>query len=122
MRAGTFDSEQDAARAWDRWMVWCHLHGVVGASGSIRAALKFAYDEYEGEVVDELRSIMTQDAMVLKLQQEGRAQPGSRGCKRARGGAVVRLAGGGGGGGGGVAGGGGGGGLGGGKTVEWGRG
>ena len=45
-------------------MLWCHLHGVVlkqqgrggrvHTSDSIKAALNFPYEEYEGEV-DELR-------------------------------------------------------------------
>ena len=29
MHLGTFDSEEDAARAWDRMMVWFHLHVVL---------------------------------------------------------------------------------------------
>jgi len=91
MHMGTFSSEEDAARARDRMLVWCHLHGVVlhqrgrGAvhtSDSIKAALNFAYDEYVGEV-DELKNVMTQDDMVQKLQQGGRAQPGGRKRKRA---------------------------------------
>ena len=81
---GTSDREEDVARAWDRMMLWCDLHGValnrgrrggwggLHTSGSFRAALNFAYEEYAGEV-DELRGIMTQDAMVQKLQREGRA-------------------------------------------------
>ena len=52
-------------------------------SDSIKAALNFAYEEYEGDV-DELRGIMTQDAMVQKLQQEGRLQPGCRNRKRVK--------------------------------------
>jgi len=88
-RIGLFDREDDAARAWDRMMLWCDLHGVVlkrhgrqsvYTSDSIKAALNFAYEGYEGEL-DELRAVMTQDAMVQNLRQEGRAQPG---CKRKR--------------------------------------
>ena len=111
----TFDSEEDAARAWDRMVVWCDLHGVVlkrlGGKGvhtsdSIKAALNFTYEDYAGEV-NELRSIVTQDAMKQKLQQEGRLQPGYRKHKRkrTRGGAAALSAGGCNGGGGGAGGG-----------------
>jgi len=122
---GTFDREEDAARARDRMLVWCHLHGVVldrGGKGgvhtpdSIKAALNFVFDDYEGEV--KLRGILTEDEMVQTLRHEGRAQPCSGKHKRAKGGAVVLSAGAGGGGGGGGEGGGGsdgGGGLGGGN-------
>ena len=88
---GTFDIEEDAARAWDRMMVWCHLHEVVlkrrGANGlhtsdTIKAALNFAYESYASEM-NELRSIATQDAMAQKLRQAGRAQPGCSKRKRA---------------------------------------
>ena len=50
---GTFDRATDAARAWDRMMVWCDLHGVVRKrrgghgqvldSSGIRASLNFSY-------------------------------------------------------------------------------
>ena len=106
---GTFDREKDAARAWDRMMVWCHLHGVAlirpgggsaHTSDSIKAALNIAYEEYAGEV-DGLRGVLSEDAMVQKLRQEGRAQSGSRKRKRANGRAGALPAEGGGGAGGG---------------------
>ena len=127
---GTFDREVEAARAWNRMMLWCNLHGVVltrpggqgraHTSASLKAALNFAYEEYEGEV-DELQGIMTQDAMVQKLRQEGQLQPGSCKSKRAEGGVLKLLVGGwggGGGSGGGDCGRGGGGGGGGGDSVQ----
>jgi len=91
MSLGTFDSEEDAARAWDRMMVWCHVHGVVlnqvgrmwdrvHTLDSIKAALNFVFEEYAAEL-NELQGVATQDAMVQKLRLEGRAQPG---CKRKR--------------------------------------
>ena len=52
-------------------------------SDSIKAALNFPCKEYEGEV-DELRGILTQDAMVQKLKDKGRLQRGSRKRKRRR--------------------------------------
>jgi hypothetical protein len=96
----TFDSEEEAARAWDRMMVWCDLHGVVLKrpgwgyvldSSGIKASINFAYDECEGDI-DGLRVIMTQEAMVQKLLEVGRAQPGCK-RKRANGGAVALPAG-----------------------------
>jgi len=87
---GTFDNAEDDARAWDRMMLWCHLHGVGFYRGnddhgdglgrlhnmdSTRAALNFAYKEYAGES-DKLRCVETMEAMVQKLRREGMAQPG----------------------------------------------
>ena len=86
MHLGMCDREEDAARAWDRMMLWFHLHGIALirpegggtlTSDSMQAALNFVYEGYAGQV-DDLRGIPTQDAMVLKLRQEGWAQPGSR--------------------------------------------
>ena len=85
--------------------------GREHTSDSIEAALNFAYAEYNDEM-DELRGVMSHDAMVQKLWQEGQLQPGSRKSMRAERGVGVLPAGGGGGRGGGDRdGGGGGGGL-----------
>ena len=79
---GCFDHEEEAARAYDRMMVWCELHGQdsrvgakgVGAHKSSFAALplNFDYCEYEGDF-EGLRSI-TQDDLVQKLRRQGRLQ------------------------------------------------
>jgi len=68
---GNYIIEEDAARAYDRMMVWFELHGVVRNkpggyrvhdSSILKASLNFAYDDYEGEF-GELRR-MAQDEVV----------------------------------------------------------
>jgi len=75
---GYFDEEEDAARAYDRMMVWFELHGIVRNkpnsgvhdSRSVKKTLNFAYDEYMGEF-DELRR-MTQEECVQSLRQQAK--------------------------------------------------
>ena len=92
---GLFDNEEDAARAYDRMVVWFDVHGIVRpnkgrgvhVSSSIKAALNFAYDDYKGEF-GELRR-MTQDECVQQLKQQGGHK---RKTKRPESAADTRLA------------------------------
>lgn len=84
---GCFDHEEEAARAYDRMMVWCELHGQdsrgggksggskVGISGLTTLPLNFDYGEYEGDF-DSLKHI-TQDDLVQSLRRQGRLQAAS---------------------------------------------
>ena len=73
---GYFAAEEDAARAWDRMAVWCHLRVLVKkgprgkAVGSFTEELNFAYADYKGEL-GELGS-MTHDELVLRLRRAGK--------------------------------------------------
>lgn len=79
---GCFDHEEEAARAYDRMMVWCELHGQDsrgGAKGSgghnsslTSLPLNFDYGEYEGDF-DGLGRI-SQDDLVQSLRRQGRLQ------------------------------------------------
>ncbi|MDA9098129.1 AP2 domain-containing protein [bacterium] len=84
---GCFDHEEEAARAYDRMMVWCELHGQ-DSRGSTKAHgsnnqtkglqavnLNFEYGEYEGDF-EKLRNI-TQDDLVQNLRRQGRLQAAS---------------------------------------------
>ena len=66
---GQFTTEEGAARAYDRMMVWFRLHEVDRKGGT---ATNFAYAEYEGEVEELGR--MSQTAVVDKLRRQAQAQ------------------------------------------------
>jgi|TARA_B110000977_G_scaffold128298_1_gene163790 AP2-like factor (euAP2 lineage) len=82
---GCFDHEEEAARAYDRMMVWCELHGQ-DSRGSAKHAdrgnnvskaltavnLNFDYGEYEPDF-DRLQNI-SQDDLVQNLRRQGRLQ------------------------------------------------
>jgi hypothetical protein len=44
---GCFDQEEQAARAYDKMMLWCELHNSAGMKGG---TTNFAPDEYEKDV------------------------------------------------------------------------
>ena len=76
-----FDDEEDAARAYDRMMVWFELHGIArqqhgggvhDTSCNFKASLNFAWEEYGGDF-DELRG-MTQEECVQSLRQQAKAE------------------------------------------------
>ena len=85
---GRFDDEEDAARAYDRMMVWFDLHGIVRKkpgsrmhdSISLKGSFNFAYEEYEGEF-GALRC-MTQADVVRSLRQQGGGVKRERETKR----------------------------------------
>ena len=78
---GCSDHEEEAARAYDRMMVWCELHGQetrgINKQNGLKPGLtflplNFEYGEYENEF-DGLRQI-TQDDLVKTLRRQGRMQ------------------------------------------------
>lgn len=76
---GCFDREEEAARAYDKMMLWCELHNVTGVKGGIT---NFELSEYEGDVAW-LQKI-TQDQLVQVLRSDGRRQAAARNLKQKR--------------------------------------
>ena len=83
---GCFDHEEEAARAYDRMMVWCELHGqdsrggakgtgIKAQAGFTTVPLNFDYGEYESDF-ERLRHV-TQDDLVQNLRRQGRLQAAS---------------------------------------------
>ena len=81
---GCFDTEEAAARAYDRMMLWCELHGAAGTKTGVTT--NFDPSEYAADVPS-LRA-SSQDDLVLALRAEGRRQAAerSRAAKAAGGG------------------------------------
>jgi hypothetical protein len=94
---GCFDHEEEAARAYDKMMLWCELHHATGVKGGVT---NFDPGEYEPDV-PWLQQV-TQDELVQILRSDGRRQAAQRMVRHKRDGPP----GGGGGGGGGDGGGG----------------
>ena len=72
---GCFDKEEEAARAYDKMMLWCDLHNAdMRTLGLLRSAplTNFPAEEYD-EDLEALRE-MTQDELVLELRKVGRLQ------------------------------------------------
>ena len=66
---GCFDREEEAARAYDKMMLWCELHN---AQSMKQATTNFEIQDY-AEEIPRLQS-MTQDELVQQLRREGRTQ------------------------------------------------
>jgi hypothetical protein len=67
---GYYGTQEEAARAYDRMMVWLELHGHTRRGGF---TLNFERGDYQSEE-DELGAITTQEDMVAKLRQQATEQ------------------------------------------------
>lgn len=72
---GCFDEENQAARAYDKMMLWCEIHQVGSKSGQTN----FPPESYK-ESIDWLQKI-SQDDLVEELRSEGRRQAVERNQK-----------------------------------------
>lgn len=80
---GCFDEEGEAARAYDRMMIWSELHPFQSSTEVKDAitrlssiSLNFHYLEYE-EDIDALRQI-SQEKLIQELRKQGRLQQNSK--------------------------------------------
>jgi hypothetical protein len=70
---GCFDHEEEAARAYDKMMLWCELHGVSNVKGGVT---NFDVADYESDV--HWLQQVTQDELVQILRSDGRRQAQQR--------------------------------------------
>lgn len=82
---GCFDLEQEAARAYDKMMLWCELHQSTGMRGG--GITNFDPSEYEREL-DYLQNV-SQEELVQKLRTEGRKQAAQRMMRQKRSGQLT---------------------------------
>lgn len=76
---GCFDREEEAARAYDKMMMWCDIHNTAGVKGGIT---NFDQTEYDKEVAW-LQQI-SQDELIEQLRSDGRKQAAKRMLKQKR--------------------------------------
>jgi hypothetical protein len=76
---GCFDREDQAARAYDKMMLWCELHHASGIKGGIT---NFDPTEYEHELA--LLQQISQDELVAILRSDGRRQAAARTIQKAK--------------------------------------
>ncbi|GIM02818.1 hypothetical protein Vretimale_7661 [Volvox reticuliferus] len=76
---GCFDNEEEAARAYDKMMLWCELHNAAGVKSGIT---NFDPTEYEKEF-SWLQAI-SQDELIETLRSEGRRQAAHRAMRQKR--------------------------------------
>ncbi len=70
---GCFDHEEEAARAYDKMMLWCELHYAVGVKGGVT---NFDPANYEADI--QWLQQVTQDELVQILRSDGRRQAAQR--------------------------------------------
>jgi hypothetical protein len=66
---GCFDTEESAAKAYDKMMLWCELHNKNLGKQSV---MNFPTSHYNDDVPWLME--ITQDALLLQLRKEGRAE------------------------------------------------
>ena len=76
---GCFDYEDEAAKAYDKMMIWCEIHNVSNMKG---AMTNFEASDYEGDV-PWLQQV-TQDELVQILRSDGRRQASKRTVRQRR--------------------------------------
>lgn len=76
---GCFDHEEEAAKAYDKMMLWCELHNAAGVKGGIT---NFDPAEYTKDV--QWLQQVTQDELVQILRSDGRRQAQQRTQKQRR--------------------------------------
>lgn len=81
---GCFDHEEQAARAYDKMMLWCELHNAAGVKGGIT---NFDPSEYEADMA--FLQQCTQDELVQTLRSDGRRQAAQRMLKQKKEGAAL---------------------------------
>lgn len=79
---GCFDNEEEAARAYDKMMLWCELHNTAGVKGGIT---NYDPSEYEKDI-PWLQQV-TQDELIEALRADGRRQAAHRMLRQKREGA-----------------------------------
>jgi AP2 domain len=70
---GCFDHEEEAARAYDKMMLWCELHYSSGMKGGVT---NFDPSNYEADI--QWLQQVTQDELVQILRSDGRRQAAQR--------------------------------------------
>lgn len=76
---GCFDHEEEAAKAYDKMMLWCEMHNTTGVKGGIT---NFDSTEYEKDLA--WLQQCTQDELIESLRSEGRKQAAHRMMKHKR--------------------------------------
>ncbi|DBA67651.1 hypothetical protein WJX79_008916 [Trebouxia sp. C0005] len=81
---GCFDHEEQAARAYDKMMLWCELHNSSGVKGGIT---NFDPAEYEKDL--SWLQVVNQDELVTALRGDGRRQAAQRMLRQKKDGQLV---------------------------------
>lgn len=83
---GCFDEEEEAARAYDKMMIWCELHHSTTLKAGIT---NFDMSEYEKDIP--LLNTMSQDDLTQSLRSDGRRQAAQRLIKQKREGQILHY-------------------------------